>query len=217
MQYHEANNFIWVGIFRKIIGARFYFKGFEAENGPLESFNTPLFRSARDSDGHGTHTASTIAGSVVANVSLFGMARGTARGGATSARLAIYKACWFEMCSDADILSAMDDSISDGVDILSLSLGPTPPQPVYFQNAISIGAFHAFRRGILVSASAGNSAFPGTAINVAPWILTVAASTVDREFNSNIYLGNSKVLKVNLAYSITCVYKEKVLWGQNFI
>ncbi|XP_062170955.1 subtilisin-like serine-protease S [Alnus glutinosa] len=195
MQYHEANNFIWVGIFRKIIGARFYFKGFEAENGPLESFNTPLFRSARDSDGHGTHTASTIAGSVVANVSLFGMARGTARGGAPSARLAIYKACWFEMCSDADILSAMDDSISDGVDILSLSLGPTTPQPVYFQNAISIGAFHAFRRGILVSASAGNSAFPGTAINVAPWILTVAASTVDREFNSNIYLGNSKVLK----------------------
>ncbi|XP_059429002.1 subtilisin-like serine-protease S [Corylus avellana] len=195
-EYHEANNFIWVGIFRKIIGARFYLKGFEAETGPLESFNAfPLFRSARDSDGHGTHTASTIAGSVVANVSLFGMARGTARGGAPSARLAIYKACWFDMCSDADVLSAMDDSISDGVDILSLSLGPSPPQPAYFQNAISIGAFHAFRRGILVSTSAGNSAFPGTATNVATWILTVAASTIDREFNSNIYLGNLKVLK----------------------
>lgn len=210
MQYHEANNFIWVGIFRKIIGARFYLKGFEAENGPLESFNAfPLFRSARDSEGHGTHTASTIAGSVVANVSLFGMARGTARGGAPSARLVIYKACWFDMCSDADVLSTMDDSISDGVDILSLSLA-------YFQNAISIGAFHAFRRGILVSTSAGNSAFPGTATNVAPWILTVAASTIDREFNSNIYLGNSKVLKVNLAYSITCVHKRSYM-GQFFI
>ncbi|XVF05194.1 hypothetical protein REPUB_Repub05bG0150800 [Reevesia pubescens] len=180
---------------RKIVGARFYFKGYEAEKGALESFNKTFFRSARDSDGHGTHTASTIAGSIVANASLFGMARGTARGGAPSARLAIYKACWFGFCSDADILSAMDDAISDGVDILSLSLGPDPPQPIYFEDAISIGAFHAFQKGVLVSCSAGNSVFPSTATNVAPWILTVAASSVDRIFNSNIYLGNSRVLK----------------------
>ncbi|KAG2670781.1 hypothetical protein I3760_14G103900 [Carya illinoinensis] len=144
---------------------------------------------------HTLDTASTIVGSMVANVSLFSMASGTARGGAPNARLAIYKACWFHLCSDADILSALDDSIGDGVDVLSLSLGPDPPQPICFENAISIGTFHAFQRGILVSASAGNSGLPRTATNVAPWILTVAASTVDREFNSNIYLGNSKVLK----------------------
>ena len=205
--YHGAYTVIWVGIFRKIIGARFYSKGFEAESGPLESFNLPFFQSARDGDGHGIHTASTIAGSIVANVSLFGMARGTARGGAPSARLAIYKACWFDMCSEADILSALDDAISDGVDILSISIGPDPPQPSYFENAISIGAFHAFQRGILESASAGNSAFPGTATNVAPWILTVAASSVDREFHSIKHLGNSKVLKVNLVYSTPPLYQ----------
>ena len=89
----------------------------------------------------------------------------------------------------------MDDAIHDGVDILSLSLGPNPPQPNYFEDAVSVGAFHAFQKGILVSASAGNSVFPQTACNVAPWILIVAASTLDREFSSNIYLGNSKVLK----------------------
>ncbi|TYI10058.1 hypothetical protein ES332_A09G115100v1 [Gossypium tomentosum] len=170
---------------RKIIGARYYFKGFEAEYGSLDS----------RCDGHGTHTASTIAGSVVANVSLLGMAGGTARGGAPSARLAIYKACWFGLCSDADVLLAMDDAISDGVHILSLSLGPDPPQSIYFEDAISIGSFHAFQKGILVSCSAGNSFFPGTASNVAPWILTVAASSVDRIFISNIYLGNSRILK----------------------
>ncbi|TYH53684.1 hypothetical protein ES332_D09G116900v1 [Gossypium tomentosum] len=180
---------------RKIIGARYYFKGFEAEYGSLESQGGTFFRSARDSDGHGTHTASTIAGSVVANVSLLGMAGGTARGGAPSARLAIYKACWFGLCSDADVLLAMDDAISDGADILSLSLGPDPPQSIYFEDAISIGSFHAFQKGILVSCSAGNSFFPGTASNVAPWILTVAASSVDRIFKSNIYLGNSRILK----------------------
>ncbi|KAI4322405.1 hypothetical protein L6164_022103 [Bauhinia variegata] len=180
---------------RKIIGARFYSKGYEAENGPLESANMPFFRSPRDADGHGTHTASTIAGRAVINASLYGMAMGNARGGAPSARLAIYKACWFNWCTDADVLSAFDDAIHDGVDILSLSLGPDPPQPNYFEDAISIGSFHAFQKGILVSASAGNSFLPGTASNVAPWILTVAASSIDREFNSNIYLGNSKVLK----------------------
>lgn len=133
---------------------------------------------------------------MVPNASLFGIAQGTARGGAPGARLAIYKACWFGQCNDADILAAMDDAIDDGVDMLSLSLGPTPPQPIYFENSISIGAFHAFRRGIVILASAGNAFFPGTAVNVAPWILTVAASSIDRQFSSNIYLGNSKVLKV---------------------
>ncbi|KAL5765516.1 hypothetical protein ACOSP7_016133 [Xanthoceras sorbifolium] len=190
-----GENFTLTNCNRKIIGARFYSKGWEVENGPLESFKTTFFRSARDSDGHGTHTASTIAGSVVVNASLFGMARGTARGGAPCARLAIYKACWFGLCSDADILSAMDDAITDGVDILSLSFGPDPPQPIYFEEATSIGTFHAFQKGILISASAGNSFFPQTACNVAPWILTVAASSVDREFNANINLGNSKTLK----------------------
>lgn len=164
--------------------------------GPLESLNATLFRSARDQDGHGTHVASTIAGSVAVNVSLFGMARGNARGGAPYARLAIYKVCWFNYCSDADILAAIDDAINDGVDILSLSLGPDPPQPNYFEDATSIGTFHAFRNGILISASAGNSGLPWTATNVAPWILTVAASSLDREFNANIQLGNSKLLKV---------------------
>ncbi|KAK3016729.1 hypothetical protein RJ639_006707 [Escallonia herrerae] len=180
---------------KKLIGARFYSKGFEAENGPLELLTRPFFRSARDSDGHGTHTSSTVAGSMVPNASLFGIGRGTARGGAPSARLSIYKACWFNLCSDADILSALDDAINDGVDIISLSLGPVPPQPNYFQDANSIGTFHAFQKGILVCASAGNSAFPSTATNVAPWILTVAASTMDRELRSNVYLGKSKLIK----------------------
>ncbi|KAI4340455.1 hypothetical protein MLD38_025287 [Melastoma candidum] len=180
---------------RKVIGARFYHKGFEALAGPLNSQNQTFFLSARDQDGHGSHTASTISGNEVPNTNLYGLARGTARGGAPGARLAIYKACWFDSCADADLLAAYDDAISDGVDVLSLSLGPVPPQPSYFSDANSIGSFSAFRKGIVASLSAGNSFFPGTVTNAAPWILTVAASTIDREFDTNIYLGNFKIIK----------------------
>ncbi|KAI3992320.1 hypothetical protein MKX01_030041 [Papaver californicum] len=178
---------------RKIIGARYYYEGYETEFGPLESRNATFIRSIRDTEGHGTHVASTIAGSVVNNVSLFGIARGTARGGSPSARLAIYKPCWFSYCNGADVLRALDDAIEDGVDIISLSLGPPPTS--YFSDVISIGSFHAFRKGILVSASAGNSGTPGTACNISPWILTVGASSIDRELNSNVRLGNSNILK----------------------
>ncbi|KAG6778056.1 hypothetical protein POTOM_017901 [Populus tomentosa] len=96
MKDNYENNVFWTGNCRKVIRARFYFKGFEADNGPLEEIGGSFFLSARDTDDHG---------SIVPNVSLFGMARGTARGGALYARLAIYKACWLNLCSDADGLS----------------------------------------------------------------------------------------------------------------
>ncbi|KAI3923106.1 hypothetical protein MKX01_014489 [Papaver californicum] len=163
---------------RKIIGARFYSKGFEQAAGPLESQVETHFRSARDSDGHGTHVASTVAGSVVNNVSLFGMASGTARGGMPSARLSIYKTCWGG-CTDADNLAAFDDAISDGVDIISISISSTPDG--FFDDPISIGSFHL--------------EIQGATTKTAPWLLTVAASSIDREFNSNVHLGNSMILK----------------------
>ncbi|KAI3923107.1 hypothetical protein MKX01_014490 [Papaver californicum] len=184
---------------RKIIGARFYSQGYEAKYGPLESQGLMFFRSPRDSEGHGTHTASTIAGSIVHNVSLFGIASGTARGGIPNARLAIYKVCWPGFpgsCEDADILSAFDDAIHDGVDIISMSLGEPPRRSTsLFKDVLSIGSFHAFKNNILVSASAGNEGTPGSVAHISPWTLTVAASSINRELNSNVQLGNSRTLK----------------------
>ncbi|RZR77726.1 hypothetical protein BHM03_00002896 [Ensete ventricosum] len=103
-----------------------------------------------------------------------GIARGIARGGALRARLAIYKVCWATGgCSSADILAAFDDAIHDGVDVLSVSLGQSPPLPTYIEDALAIGSFHAVARGITVVCSAGNSGpFSQTVINTAPWFST---------------------------------------------
>lgn len=147
----------------------------------------------RDYDGHGTHTLSTAAGNFVSGASVCGMANGTVKGGSPKARVAAYKVCW-SGCYDADILAGFDSAIHDGVDVLSVSLGGASPD--YAEDSIAIGAFHATKKGILVVCSAGNSGpQDGTASNLAPWILTVGASTIDREFQAYVELQNGKRLK----------------------
>ncbi|CAA7054687.1 unnamed protein product [Microthlaspi erraticum] len=155
---------------------------------------------AKDANGHGTHTASIAGGSFVPNTSYFGLAGGTVRGGAPRARIASYKVCWNVMgvygrgkrCSTADIWKGFDDAIHDGVDVLSVSLGTTIPEGSEVDN---VAAFHAVAKGIPVVASAGNEGPGGqTVVNVAPWLLTVAATTLDRSFPTKITLGNNQTL-----------------------
>ncbi|RDX73230.1 Subtilisin-like protease SBT3.6, partial [Mucuna pruriens] len=193
--------FSYVG--RKIIGARWYIKGYEAEIGKLNTSDGVEYLSPRDASGHGTHTSSTAAGVAVENASFMGLAKGLARGGAPSAWLAIYKICWSTGgCSSADLLAAFDDAIFDGVDILSASLGSDPPLPTYVEDALAIASFHAVAKGISVVCSAGNSGpYPQTVINTAPWLITVAATTIDREFPSMIILGNNQTLQGRSLYT----------------
>ncbi|KAJ0729699.1 putative cucumisin [Helianthus annuus] len=167
----------------KLIGAKFY--NSEASKAQGKEM------SARDTEGHGTHTASTVAGRAVKNASMLGLANGTARGGVPSARIAVYKICNPGGCSDVDILAAFDDAIADGVDIISLSVGGSFPLD-YFQDSIAIGAFHSMKNGILTSNSAGNSGpSRGSISNLSPWSLSVAASSIDRKFLAQVVLGNN--------------------------
>ncbi|KAI6688003.1 hypothetical protein NL676_024831 [Syzygium grande] len=97
---------------KKLVGARFFSKGYEAAFGPIDE--SVESKSPRDDDGHGTHTSTTAAGSAVPEASLFGFASGTARGMATQARVATYKVCWLGGCFGSDIMAAMDKAVEDG-------------------------------------------------------------------------------------------------------
>jgi len=71
---------------------------------------------------------------------------------------------------------------------------------------VAIGSFHAAKRGIVVVCSAGNSGpADATAENLAPWHVTVAASTMDREFPAYVVLGDNITLKV-LSLFLTAVF-----------
>ncbi|KAJ8619975.1 hypothetical protein MRB53_028504 [Persea americana] len=175
---------------RKLIGARYFNAGYKSAAGSLNA----SFPAVRDTIGHGTHTLSTAGGRFVTGANIFGYANGTAKGGAPSARVAAYKVCWPLIngteCFDADILAGFDAAIHDGVHVLSVSIGGDTTD--YFNNAVAIGSFHAVRNRITVVCSAGNSGpTPGSVSNVAPWILTVGASTIDREITSYVELGNN--------------------------
>lgn len=132
--------------------------------------------------------------------SLYGLGEGTARGAVPLARVAVYKICWSDGCYDADILEAFGDAIEDGVDIISLSVGGDDIED-YFEDTAAIGAFHAMKKGIFTSTSAGNSGpGAGSIRKLSPWFLSVAASTIDRRFIANVQLGNNETYEVYTTY-----------------
>lgn len=166
-------------VYRKLIGARYY--GLE---------------SARDNDGHGSHTASTAAGNAVKHVSFYGLGNGTARGGVPAARIAVYRVCDIQGCRADKILSAFDDAIADNVDLITISISLVHIFP-FELDPIAIGAFHAMAKRILTVNSAGNDGPErSTVSSIALWIFTVAASNTNRAFLTKVVLGDGRTVVV---------------------
>ncbi|KAK9284907.1 hypothetical protein L1049_024088 [Liquidambar formosana] len=157
---------------KNLIGARFYKKGL-LSNKPNVTISMD---SARDTDGHGTHTSSIAAGNYVEGASFFGCAQGTARGMAPLAHVGMYK-------------------------------------------------------GIFVAASVGNGGPSFRNLhNGTPWLLDVAAGTIDCDFTgifslrngvkiigSSLYHGNSSISQSPLVFMEACDGVQKLKQIKNAV
>ena len=170
----------------KLIGGRPFLTTYLSS--PARAAAEP-FHTARDSNGHGTHTSSTSAGNVVASATVFGVERGPIRGIAPGAWLAEYKVCGIQGCFGSDSASAVQQAILDGVDVINFSIsGGTDP----FSDPVELAFLDAYAAGVFVSTSAGNSGPTASTVNhLSPWVTTVAASTQTREFATTLHLAGS--------------------------
>jgi len=164
----------------KLIGARWFVDGADA-GGPIDEGE---IRSARDVDGHGTHTATTAAGNKV-KASIFGSFIDRIEGVAPRARIAVYKACWLRpgdqraTCNTSDLANAIDAAVADGVDIINYSVGSSLLR-VTAPDDLALMA--ATKAGVLAVVAAGNEGPNlGTIGSPAggPWVVTAGASSRD--------------------------------------
>lgn len=168
----------------KLIGARWFVDGAE-NSGPIDSGE--IF-SARDVDGHGTHTATTAAGNIV-DATIFGTRVGRVEGMAPRARVAVYKACWLRpgdqraSCNTSDLARAIDAAVADGVDIINYSVGSSQDR-VSAPDDLALMA--ATKAGVISVVAAGNEGPNlGTIGSPAggPWVITAAAASREGEYS----------------------------------
>lgn len=146
--------------------------------------------TGEDSNGHGSHTASTAAGNVL-NARLVAPTYTLERrisGVAPHANVISYRACQeltgavgLGGCLLSALVAAIDQAVADEVDVINYSIGGGSANP--WTDADALAFLNARRAGIFVAASAGNSGPGAGTIGSpadAPWLLSVGASTHDR-------------------------------------
>ena len=145
-----------------------------------------------DSDGHGSHTASTAAGNVIKAATLTAPTTDLTReisGVAPHANIIAYDVC-IETCPGSALLAAVEQvvidaaALPDGIHALNYSIsGGDDP----YNDAVELAFLNATAAGVYVAASAGNDG-PGPSTNghSSPWVSTTAALTHNRTLLNNI-------------------------------
>ena len=168
----------------KLIGS-YYFLADSGGTDPITPEGDPI---SKDTDGHGSHTASTAAGNQNDQATVYnvlggnsGFSFGRISGMAPHANIIAYKVC-APSCGSGDRIAATEQAIQDGVNVLNHSIGSGSQSP--WEEDVAVAFLNARAAGIFVAVSAGNDGpAPGTAargIN-APWTTSSGASTHWRE------------------------------------
>lgn len=180
----------------KLVGARCYNSGQSSGpdhtnpcggDGIAQSGDANTFQSARDDNGHGSHTASTSGGNNGVPAFIAGEFQGNVSGIAPRAHIAAYKVCWNGGgCASADSAMAIDDAVADGVDVINFSIGGASN---FFGSADDVAFLFAAADGVWVATSNGNdgpdAGTVGTPSGV-PWITAVGATQDDGVFYNEL-------------------------------
>lgn len=173
----------------------------------IYDFTDEAASDGRDLDGHGSHTASTAAGTlqeITFSFSGLSPLNLSISGVAPRANVIAYKACEADTsdtggsttrCPFNALLDALDQALADGVDVINYSLGGDvfgTPWDGLRQPGVQ-GASELFldlrTAGTLTVSSAGNSGpQPGTVSRPAntPWLISVGNITHDRFIGQQI-------------------------------
>ncbi|MGH9004654.1 MAG: S8 family serine peptidase, partial [Acidimicrobiia bacterium] len=196
-QCQAGEEFVVTACNNKLIGARYFIEGFGPENLHPDEFLSP-----RDADGHGSHTAATAAGNYGVDPVIAGNDLGLPyiSGIAPRAYVAAYKVCWNRKeapeptpgvpdqgsCNDSDTVAAIDAAVADGVDVINYSVG-TPTATVI--GPVERAFLFATDAGVFVANSTGNSGPEPSTVGApaaVPWVTSVAASSLARDFKSTV-------------------------------
>ncbi len=150
--------------------------------------------SAADHVGHGTATAMAAAGVMNAGP------LATIGGVAPRAYLGSYKVFGTpgvnDYASEGAILQAIEDAVTDGMDIISMSLGSDVAERLEYDPEVQALEL-AVASGVIVVASAGNNGSDPETIGSpadAPSVIAVGASANDRMFAGTVLLSGGQTL-----------------------
>lgn len=148
--------------------------------------------SPEDTDGHGSHTASTAVGNVIPGATLHAPTTSLTRdisGVAPHANLIVYDVC-VDTCPGSALLAAVEQVVIDssalpnGIQAINYSIsgGDNP-----YNDPVELGFLNATAAGIYVAASAGNEG-PGasTTGHNSPWVANTAAMTHNRKLENSL-------------------------------
>ncbi|MEV0649626.1 S8 family serine peptidase [Phytomonospora sp. NPDC050363] len=130
---------------------------------------------AVDNVGHGTHVASTVAGTGAAS-------DGRYKGVAPGADLIIGKVCGDQWCEESAMIAGMEWAAASGADVVNMSLGGPPSE-----DDLVVAALETLTdtTGTLFVVAAGNNGDPGSVDSpgVAPSAFTVGSVTKTDELS----------------------------------
>ncbi len=156
-----------------------------------------------DTNGHGSHTASTAAGN--SRDVVFSGNNLRISGVAPRANIIAYDVCYTNtvtgqgLCPSASSVAAVNQAVADGVvDAINFSIGGGASP---WSDAVSLAFLNAVDSGIYIAASAGNSGpVANTLSHNEPWVSATAASQTGRNgFSLALQVTGPAPVPANLA------------------